>query len=196
MKKTFITLIALLSMNLCNAQSQFDFLIGTSGSGIALGLAAKDLSKGGLGFYCHSNGFNEAFESYETGVDYSEVADETQVTDYGVVESDTWGMSFGITQRLSKKDNDEGGKLTLFVGSGFATTWEASERYEYYVWYSSPSLNEGNLKYFVTSTETVPIFEILLGYDFKTKGSFKFNVNGGYATRHGFVGMIGLGFEL
>ncbi|MGR6086882.1 MAG: hypothetical protein ACU4F9_01785 [Arcticibacter sp.] len=193
MKKLLIMVLALSSFSVCNAQSQFDFLIGSSGSGIAIGFAAKDLSKGGLGVYTHTNGFNEAFEAYETGTDFSSIADETQITDNGVVESDTWGISFGLTQRLSKKDSEKG-KFTLFVGSGFATTWEASERYEYYVWYSSPSLNEGNLKYYLSSTETIPIFETLIGYDFKTKGSLKININGGYVTKHGYVAMIGLGF--
>lgn len=194
MKKTLIVLSTLFSFTVCQAQSQFDFLIGSSGSGIAMGFAAKNLSKGGLGMYVHSLGFNESFEAYETGTDFSAIADETQVTDYGVVESDTWGMSFGITQRLTKKDS-ENGMFTLYLGSGFATTWEASERYEYYIWYSSSSLNEGNLKYYVSSTETVPIFETLIGYDFKTNSGFKFNVNGGYATNHGYVAMVGLGFE-
>lgn len=195
MKKIFIAAAAVLSLNFCNAQSQFDFLIGTSGSGIAMGFAVKDLSKSGLGMFVHSDGFNTSFESYETGVDYSSIADETQITDRGVVETGTWGMSFGITQRLTKKDSEKG-KLTLFVGTGFATTWEASETYEYYVWYVSPSLNEGNLKYYVSKTETSAIFETLLGYDFKMSGGLKINLNGGYATKHGFIGMLGLGFEL
>ena len=173
--------------------TQLDLLIGNSNvSGRVMGLAIKNAFKG-TGFYFHTNLTGTAYTG-ETGFDYGSISDHTEIRDEGIVEHNSYGMTFGITHDLSSIISKVNSGLTLFVGTGYSVNEEVSQRYEYYRWDCCPSLNEGNLITWISSSETVPVFEILLGYDFIKTIPLRFNMSGGYSTMHGMVFIVGIGF--
>ena len=174
---------------------QIDILIGTtSNSGFVMGLAFKDMYNG-FGLFYHTDGVGTAYTG-STGINYGSISDRTEITDYGLSENNTYGMSFGITYNLSKILRKDNSGLTIFLGTGYAVKEDVYERYEYYVWDCCPELNEGNLITWISDSNTVPIIEILLGYDFIKDGTFEFNLTGGYVSTHGLLGMVGVGFSL
>ena len=117
-----------------------------------------------------------------------------EYTDHGVIEKCNSGMTIGATYDLSTLLKKEDSGLTFFAGLGYVTKDEVSQTYEYYVWDDFPSLNEGNLVTWISDSKTIPSFEVMLGYDFFKYGLFRLNLNVGYATTHGFIGTIGVGF--
>jgi hypothetical protein len=174
---------------------QIDFLLGTSqNSGAVLGLAVKDVYNG-FGLFYHTNGLGTAYMG-ESGIDYGSIADRTDVIDYGVIENNSYGLSFGLTYNLSKLLGKSNSGFTLFLGSGYNVKQEVSEKYEYYIWDCCPYLNDGNLITWISETKKTILFEFLLGYDFLKYENFKLNITSGYAAPNGLIGMIGIGFSL
>lgn len=163
-----------------------------SNSGFVVGVNAKDMFKGGWGFYCHTSGSGSAYTG-ETGIDYSSICDRVEYTEYGVVEKNITGGAFGVTNNLATlfKNKDIG--FTLFLGLGLAKIESVSQTFEYYIWDGYPRLNDSNLVTWVSDSKIMPSFEVLLGYDFFKKGAFKLNVNGGYSMPHGLIWTIGIG---
>ena len=195
LKLLVIISIVLLSTQFFAQNKQLDISVGTtSNSGLAVGLVVKNMFNG-FGMYYHTDGVGTAYTG-ETGIDYSSISDHTEVTDKGVIETNTYGMSLGVTYDLLKIFKKENKGLTLFIGTGYAVKEQVSEKYEYYVWDCCPELNEGNLITWISERSTSPIVELLLGYDFIKDGMFKLNLTMGYASTHGVVGMAGIGIPL
>lgn len=193
MKKLILSLFFLLLFNpyIFSRNFQLDLLFGfASNSGIVIGLGVKNMYKG-FGMYYHTNGLGTAYTG-STGINYGSISDHTQVTNYGVTEKNTYGMSLGVTYDLSDFFNKEDIGLTLFLGTGYAVKQEVSERFEYYIWDGLPELNEGNLITWISKESKLPIIELVLGYDFKLNDNLRFNLNSGYATSLGLIGMFGI----
>jgi len=117
----------------------------------------------------------------ETGTDYGDICDVTEITDYGVIENSVWGMSFGGSYNLFFKDSERS-PFTLYTGIGFAEYIEISETYYYYKWLDFPELNEGNLMTYPSNDKWLPTAEVMLGIDFLKKGPVTLGIVGGFNT--------------
>jgi len=181
--------------NVFGQDPQIDIIYGKSShTYFVMGISMKYLYKETWGLYFHTDGIGTAYTG-ETNVDYSSISDRTEYSDYAD-EKNVYGMSFGLTYDLSKFLKTENSGLTLFLGTGYAVKETVSSRYEYYIWDHIPSLNEGNIVTWISDSKTIPIAEVLIGYDFIKNGMLRLNLNVGYATTHGFIGCIGLGLSI
>lgn len=131
----------------------------------------------------------------ETGVDYSDICDFTEITEYGVVEKSVWGMTFGTSYNLFYQP-DKRSPFSIYGGIGFAEYIEVSETYYYYKWLDFPDLNEGNLWTYISSSRFLPSAEILLGIDFINKGPIRMGVIGGFNTASLLIGYAYLGIAI
>lgn len=190
-----VTTILTYSVNAFAQNPQIDLIYGKSSyTDFVFGLSVKNVYDKSWGGYFHTIGSGTAYTG-STGVDFSSISDRTEHTDYAD-EKNIYGMSFGLTYDLSNSLKIENSGLTLFLGTGYAVSETVSSRYEYYIWNHNPSLNEGNIVTWISDSKTIPILEVLIGYDLIKSGMFRLNLNVGYATTHGYIGCIGLGMSM
>lgn len=170
---------------------KIEFLLGSSSRGEPVfGLAAKDITNKGRGFYFHSFGFGAGYTG-ETNIDYGGVSDSVNISDRSV-STNIYGVLAGPTYRLGKNKNSN---WSLYLGAGFAVKEDITSQFEYYVWDCCPELNEGNYVTYKDGAKFLPSIEALIGHEIHLK-KVSFSLVAGYATTHAFLFSTGIIFRV
>lgn len=194
MKKLF-TIIIILTAIMANAQkTSVGIIYGVSSkNNLNIGIDIKGIQSK-WGFYFISQGTGVPYTG-ETGIDYSDICDQTEVTDNGVISKEVWGMTVGGSYNIGFKDGKRS-MFNIYGGIGFAEYSEISEIYYYYKWLNSPELNEGQLVTYVSKSTFMPAIELMMNIDFIQKGPVRLGILGGFNSASYLMGLGYVAFAI